>query len=202
MGPLDIVVDPLLAIVGALLVEGQVDRLAILVALPAEAQLVVLDVLEVFLCLLRSAGAQTLVVLDLPSLASVVLLLPSLIFVLCEESDHLAALGGLDDRGHKLLHKATLLEQVRPPKVEEIEEQALDVGTIVVLIRHDHDRAIAHLVVVTLLPERQAEDLDNVHDLLVLRDLLLGHIADVKQLAAQWEDAILIPTNDPQACNC
>ena len=54
--------------------------------------------------------------------------------------------------------------------VEAVDEQALDVGPVVVLVRHDHEVAVAQRLDVlgrVLGAEAEAQDLDDVLDLCV-----------------------------------
>mmetsp|Transcript_34586 Transcript_34586/g.95274 ORF Transcript_34586/g.95274 Transcript_34586/m.95274 type:complete len:246 (+) Transcript_34586:2179-2916(+) len=74
--PFLVVVDPLLTVVGSLLVESEVDRFAVLVVDPAKAELVILNVLEIFFSLFGGARAQALVILGLPALPTVRAVLP------------------------------------------------------------------------------------------------------------------------------
>ena len=78
--------------------------------------------------------------------------------------------------------------------MNEVNQQALDVRTIMVLICHDHDRAIAQVFdAVILFADLDAEDLDEILDLGVLHDLLAWRLANVQELTAQREDAIVVP---------
>mmetsp|Transcript_32833 Transcript_32833/g.88944 ORF Transcript_32833/g.88944 Transcript_32833/m.88944 type:complete len:342 (-) Transcript_32833:813-1838(-) len=94
-GAVLVAVDPLLPVISPFLVERQVDGLAVVIAAPLEAHLVLLDVPEVLLRLLHRAGSQALVVLRLPALAVVRALLPLLVLVQREEGGLLASLGVL-----------------------------------------------------------------------------------------------------------
>ena len=84
------------------------------------------------------------------------------------EGDDLAVLlGALDDRRDELLHEAADLEQGRPEHVQEVDDEALDVRAVVVLIRHHHQVTVAKgLGVRVLLAELQAQDGYQVLDLL------------------------------------
>mmetsp|Transcript_53685 Transcript_53685/g.174598 ORF Transcript_53685/g.174598 Transcript_53685/m.174598 type:complete len:732 (+) Transcript_53685:776-2971(+) len=198
-GALLVVVHPRLSVVRARFAECHVDHLAILLRLPLEVQAVLLHGREVLFSLGRGAGSETLVVLDVPTPSQIVLLLPSLILGLREEGDRiLSTLADLDDRGDELLHEAAVHEEVRPPEVEEVQKQALDVRTVVILVSHDHHRAVAHLVVVALGAEGEAQDLDHGHDFPVLCNLPLCHVADVQQLAAQREDTVAVAADDAE----
>mmetsp|Transcript_74018 Transcript_74018/g.163642 ORF Transcript_74018/g.163642 Transcript_74018/m.163642 type:complete len:312 (-) Transcript_74018:1512-2447(-) len=177
-------VHPRLPIVGSRLGESHVDQLPIFVGLPFEVQAMLVKGREVLLGLSSGASAQALIVLDVPALrVATHLLLPGLIFHLCEEGVHLGALRCLHNRGHELFHEAALLQQVRPPVMEEVNKQPLDVRAIIILIRHDHDGAVAHLAQIPLLAEAEAKNLHDAHDLLVLGDLLLRDVSNVEKFS-------------------
>eukprot|EP00962_Isochrysis_galbana_P036430 scaffold12591_cov102-Isochrysis_galbana.AAC.6 len=59
---------------------------------------------------------------------------PRQILVEREEGDGVPALGGLDQWCHKLAQKVVLLQQRRPIAVDEVDDEALDVGAVVVLM--------------------------------------------------------------------
>mmetsp|Transcript_23554 Transcript_23554/g.64092 ORF Transcript_23554/g.64092 Transcript_23554/m.64092 type:complete len:425 (-) Transcript_23554:201-1475(-) len=120
-------VDPLLAVVRALLVEGQVDEAVVLFALELKVQRVGGQVAEVLLRLLRGGSAQSLVVLDVPTLTTVVLLLPVLVLLHREEGLDGAAPGHLHDRSHELLHEPGQFEEGWPPMLHHIQDEALNV---------------------------------------------------------------------------
>mmetsp|Transcript_34625 Transcript_34625/g.112675 ORF Transcript_34625/g.112675 Transcript_34625/m.112675 type:complete len:221 (-) Transcript_34625:1470-2132(-) len=209
MRAVDVGVDPLLAVVSPLLVEGEVDSLPILFVLPLEHQLVLLDVPEILLGLLGGAGAKTFVVLALPALTAVGLLMPLVVLIESEKAlfvlalFFLALLPNLHDGCHKLLQEPVHLDQGRPPMVDQIDKQALDVRSIVVLVSHDHDRAVAKPANRVVFPlDVQAHDLEKVRNLRVTRDLLVVGVAHVQDLASQREDAITVATDDTEACNC
>ena len=80
----------------------------------------------------------------------------------------------LNDWRDELLYKV-LLQQLGPVVMEEVDEESLDVGAVLILICHDHDAAVAQrlqrLDRCVLLLVAQADDLDHVVDLCVLHDL-------------------------------
>mmetsp|Transcript_73240 Transcript_73240/g.212108 ORF Transcript_73240/g.212108 Transcript_73240/m.212108 type:complete len:253 (+) Transcript_73240:2152-2910(+) len=111
-------VDPVLAVVSPLFVEGEINGLSILVVVPLERQLVVLDVLEVLLGLLGGARTQAFVVLALPALAIVCPPLPLLVLRQREEATLVLAVGvlpaflpDLDDGCHEFLEEAIQPDQ-------------------------------------------------------------------------------------------
>ena len=91
-----------------------------------------------------------------------------------------------------------MLEEVGPVVVEEIDDEAFDVGAIGVLVGHDHDVPVAQalrsvLILVALL---QAQDSLEVLDLLVLHDLLVIGVARVGHLATEGEHAVAVAADD------
>ena len=80
----------------------------------------------------------------------------------------------LDDGRDELLEEVGL-QQVRPVVVEEVDEQALDVRAVLVLVGHDHHVSVAQRLqrvgAHVLLLVAQPDDLDQVVDLGVLHDL-------------------------------
>ena len=83
-----------------------------------------------------------------------------------------------DDGCDELLNEV-LLQQLGPVVMEEVDEQSLDVGAVLVLIRHDHDPSVPEslqgLDCCVLLLVAQPDDLDHVVDLRVLHDLQRTH---------------------------
>ncbi len=96
------------------------------------------------------------------------------------------------------LKEAGVLEEVWPVVVEEIDDEAFDVGAIGVLISHDHDVPVAQalrpvLILVALL---KAQDGLEVLDLLVLHNLLVIGVARVSHLATEGEHAVAVAADD------
>jgi len=84
--------------------------------------------------------------------------------------------------------------------MDKVDQQALDVRAIVVLIGHDHEMTVSELLgVVVRNAVLQAEDLLDGVDLLVLAQLYGSGLANVQQLTAERKDAILIATDDREA---
>lgn len=69
-----------------------------------------------------------------------------------------------------------MLHQTRPVVMYEVNQQAFDVRTILILICHDHNLAISQrfqrLWALVFLFVAQAHDLDNVVDLSIVHDLI------------------------------
>ena len=127
--------------------------------------------LEIFLGLQAGGGTESLVVLNpvvLKRVISYPVLCPPLILRDCKERELLISLflflGYLDDGGDELFEELLVPHnEIWPEEMDEVNQEALDVRPIVVLIRHDHDRAIAKgLQVLTsdvLLAHLQSHDL-------------------------------------------
>ena len=94
-------------------------------------------------------------------------------------------------------------EQRRPVAVDEVDDEALDVRAVVVLVGHDHQVAVAQRLVRgrirVVLALLQPEDLLELRDLLVRHDGRVVGVAHVEQLAAQREDAIVVATDNGEA---
>ena len=200
--PLDFVVDDLVNIVirkpvfpqvGLLLVEAKVDRLIVLPVAVNKLNLVHVQLLEVLERLLVRGGTETFVILDLPG-GEILPLRPDLEVLHREKALHAVALDALQQRGHKLLQKPVNLDEGGPKMVDKVDDEALDVGAVLVLVGHDHQPAVAQaLQVCVLLPDLEPEDFDQVLDLLVLENLLVGGLPHVQQLALQGEHPVVVP---------
>mmetsp|Transcript_73219 Transcript_73219/g.212024 ORF Transcript_73219/g.212024 Transcript_73219/m.212024 type:complete len:322 (-) Transcript_73219:780-1745(-) len=84
--------------------------------------------------------------------------------------------------------------------LDHVDQQALDVRAIVVLVSHDHDSAVPQaLRAVVLAAVVQADDLHDVLDLLIVDRLLEAGVAHIERLTSQGEDAILVTADDAQA---
>mmetsp|Transcript_34615 Transcript_34615/g.112611 ORF Transcript_34615/g.112611 Transcript_34615/m.112611 type:complete len:515 (-) Transcript_34615:404-1948(-) len=158
---------------------------------------------EVLLRLLAGAGSQTLVVLALPACPLVVLLLPCLVFRDREERVALGAPCHFHDRRHKLLQEAGKLQERREPVLHPVDDESLDVGTVKILIGHDHDGAIPQaLGVCVLLGGVKCHDLHELLNLPVFHHLLDGEVAHIPQLTAQREHAVGVASDHGQTCHC
>ena len=101
--------------------------------------------------------------------ALLALLLPRLVLGHREERALGLALGRLDDGRDELLQEAVDLEQRRPEVVHEVDEQPLDVRAVVVLVRHDHEVAVAQRLDIFLSVLRAGAEAQNFDDVLYLR---------------------------------
>lgn len=102
----------------------------------------VVDGGEVLLGFLGGGGTQPFVVLDFPAF-EVLAFSPLEVLRDSEEAEDLTVLGGFDDGSDELLQEAVVLDERGPEVVEEVDQQTLDVGAVMVLISHDHDGAVA-----------------------------------------------------------
>lgn len=180
--------EPVLAIVRARLVERQIDRG---IALRALRELHLLQALKVFLGFLASRGTQSLVVLDLPALAGG--LLPVLLLHDILERQDLLALRCLHDRSCHVGQEPRDGDELMPELVEEVDEETADVRAILVLIGHDHHRAIAEACEIHVLgTAHETQDLLEFGDLLGVLDASICRIFDVEELATKRLDSVLL----------
>ena len=130
-----VALQPLLAVVRTLLVEGQVNRLVSLVIV-LEANRIHLA--EVVLSLIACRGTQSLVVLHLPALGSLTCT-PLLVLILRVEDSGLLGLIGLDDRRSHVGQETRNGNELVPELVKQVDQQTTNVAAVQVLVRHDHD---------------------------------------------------------------
>jgi len=125
--------------------------------------------------------ATHLVVLDLPACAIVVVLLPLLILWNGEECQLLLSLGRLDDWRDEFDEEVWQLEQTWVKGVQEVDDQTLDVTSIVILIRHNHETSVTQRVDIFIdLTVLETENLVDVGDFHVLHDLIVPCFAHVE----------------------
>lgn len=163
--------QPFLTQVSLTLIEGEIDSIVVDFALQRlEPDRVTVDLSEVLLGLRRGRSTQTFVVLDLavlkasrPSLTQ-----PLLVVRNCEEAMRRRALVDFDNRRDELFKESLHLEQTRPKVVNEVDQESLDVRSIVVLVSHDHDRPIPQVFhICVLLAHVESHDLDQMLQLLI-----------------------------------
>lgn len=143
-------VQPLLSRVRLRLIERQID--CFIVSASAlqrlEPDRVAFDLTEVLFCFGGRGRAQALVILDLATLKASIATLLDPVFIVGDREEGLRGarpMAHFDDRRDEFLEEPWHLEQAWPEVMDKINEEALNVGAIVVLISHDHDRAIAKL---------------------------------------------------------
>ena len=183
-----VALEPHLAIIGTLLVEGQINRL---VGSLAEVKGHRLEGRKVGLGLVARGGAQSLVVFDRPALGALGCP-PGLIVHLAGEGLDRRALGGLDDgRGH-VGQEPRDGDELMPELVEQVDEQAPDVGSVIVLIGHDHDAPVAELGQArVLLPGLEPQNLLQLRNLLGMLDLGIRGVLHIQHLALERVDAVV-----------
>jgi len=195
------VVEPDLPVVDAGLREGHVNKVATLFVVLElrEVDLVDVEVGEVVLGLSRGGSTETLVVLNGPTLGVIVLLLPRLVLGEGEEGLVLLALSHLNNGGDELLEESLDVEEGRPEVVNEVDDKSLDVGSIVILISHDHEVPVTErldVLLVVLNVELEAHDVDDVLDLIVGHNLLVVGLADVEGLTLEGEDTVEVAADN------
>ena len=204
--------QPLLTIVGLLLVESHVDQAPILVLQRVEGQSVSVQSVEVLLGICRSAGTQTLqasevdmasmthlVVLRVPPFAVVVLRLPLFVLGHGVKAVLLLSLPYLDDRGDELDQKVRDLEQGRVEVIQEVDDQTLDMRTIVILIGHDHEMTISQTVDRGVgLTVFQSKDFLDMGQLDIFGDLIVTGFSHVEQFSSQGENTVVVSTDHSQ----
>ena len=84
----------------------------------------------------------------------------------------------------------TVAYELRQFLKEEGDEERGDVSAVDIGIRHHDHALIAQLVLAVLVPQRDAERLDEVGELLVLRELVASRARRVEDLAAQGKDGL------------
>ena len=124
--------------------------------------------------LLLRAGAQTLIILQMPAHAACPWPgLPAIKLAGGIEGQHLTATARLQERSSQRAEKAHL-HQTRPLSVKEVHEKTLDMGAVMILVRHHHYTTITEiLLVLILLTLAQAENGLDRRQLLILVELLL-----------------------------
>ncbi len=74
--------------------------------------------------------------------------------------------------------------------VNEVDDQPLDVASIMILIGHNHQMSITkrlHVGFVVGCAEFEAHNLNKIHDFLVLHDLSVSRITNIQWLTLQGE---------------
>ena len=178
IGSRSVLPQPFLSLIGLLLREGQLNELGLMVLHGMELFQMAIKVLEVNLRILGAASTQTLVVLVVPAALVSGLLLPRFVLRHGEERTLLdgvlrVTLPDLYDRGNEFNQEFRNLQQTGKLGLEEVDEQSLDVASVMVLIGHDHQVAVAETTGVgILLLVLQSQKVLDVLNFLVLRNLV------------------------------
>jgi len=81
--------------------------------------------------------------------------------------------------------------------MNEIYKQTFDVGAVVILISHDHYGTVPQVLnVLVLSTNLYTKNLNQILDLRVLHDLLVGCFSDIQKFTSQWENTIVVSTHD------
>ena len=108
----------------------------------------------------------------------------------------------LHNGSDELLEESRDLQQGGPEVVQEVDEEPFDVRTIVVLIGHDHQVAVAEGgTVVINFAEGKTQYLGDVLNFLILHDLLMRGFSDIQQLPLQRKHAVVVTSNYSEAAD-
>ena len=88
---------------------------------------------------------RTFVILDFPSFALIIVIFPVHVLRNSEESLFLLALDTLNNGRDELFQEPIDTEQGWPEMMEEIDEQPLDMRSIMILICHNHQVTVSEL---------------------------------------------------------
>jgi hypothetical protein len=83
--------------------------------------------------------------------------------------------------------------------MNKVNDETLDVRSVVILIRHDHEVTITQRLDILFGvdgSEFEPHDLHDIHDFFILHNLSVGGIPDVEGLTLEGEDAVVVPSND------
>ena len=116
----------------------------------------------------------------------------------------LGAFGHLDDGCDEFFNKWKF-QQTGPIVVNEIYQEPLDVGAVLILIGHDHHFAITQAfqifngLIFFLVGE--AQNFHQLGDLFVFHDLFMCSISNIEQFTPKWINSIVISSNDSETCH-
>lgn len=128
---------PLLSLISQFAIESKVDGLIIFLVLVVKVNGMLNYTTEVFFGFFRIRGSQPLIVLDFVTF-EISSLSPLFEFRDGEEGFHIIAFGAFDDWCHKFFDEAIVDDERRPEVMDEVDDQTLNVRTIMILISHDH----------------------------------------------------------------
>ena len=95
----------------------------------------------------------------------------------------------LHDRSRHVRQESRDRNELVPQLVEEVDEQTANVTAVQILIRHDHYRAVAQVLHISVLLARgETDDLLELSDLLGLLDLGIARVLDVQHLTLEGID--------------
>ena len=134
-----ILLEPVFTIVCFLLIEGEVYCFVIICAIVLKANPMIRDCPKVLFGFQTGRSSQTFVVLDLETLDVLLLLSPPFVLWDCEEGMTIIVSGCLYDRCDELLQESVVpCNEIWPVPMKEVDEESLDMRSIVILICHDH----------------------------------------------------------------
>ena len=140
--------QPFFSLLHVLLVESKVNHLFVFLILILKLNLMCIDVVKVIFCLLGCGGTQTFVVLYLPAF-KISTFSPLLILRDSEETDNIVfivLLRDFDNRSNELLQESVVVNERRPKVMDEVNNETLNVGTVMILICHYHHRSVSQLI--------------------------------------------------------
>lgn len=126
--------QPFLTIIRFFLVERHINQLPVLRLHGLKRQTVFVKIAEILFSIGRGTGAQTLVVLGLPSTTIVILGFPFFVLWHCIKTDLFFAFPNLDNGCNELHKEVGNSKQRRVEVIEEVDYKTLDMGAIVILI--------------------------------------------------------------------
>mmetsp|Transcript_26793 Transcript_26793/g.70404 ORF Transcript_26793/g.70404 Transcript_26793/m.70404 type:complete len:346 (-) Transcript_26793:921-1958(-) len=158
---------------------------------------------EVLLRFLGCACSQALVVFDFEPLSVLCGFLPCLIFDHRVKAMLRLPFRCLHNRCEEFFDEPWQLCKRWPPRVDEVDQQTLDVRTVSILICHDHNRTVAKPLQfgIVLLVEVQAHDLDEVLNLIVAHHLLQGGVTHIEDFSLQRKNAVAVTAHNAEACH-
>ena len=149
-----IILHPLLSRRYVLFTKGQIYGLVVLFIDVFEIDDMLLEIHEIRLSFFICACSQTFVVFHLPFISEGSLcFVPVLIVLNSEKANSFFALdfGDLDYGGDEFLQESVALNKIRPKMVNKVNDKTFYVRPIMILIGHDHQRAITKTFLIFIL---------------------------------------------------
>lgn len=105
-----------------------------------------------------------------------------------------------DNGCNKFLQEALMLKEIWPETIYEINQKTLDMRTIMVLVSHYHDGAVAKseqiILIYVLFSILQTHDLDQILHFIIVIHKFEGDISNIQELSLEREHSVLVPTHD------
>mmetsp|Transcript_31209 Transcript_31209/g.99154 ORF Transcript_31209/g.99154 Transcript_31209/m.99154 type:complete len:874 (+) Transcript_31209:2263-4884(+) len=200
--------EPLAPLLWPLLVEREVDGLIVVGSFVAKVIEVAVKLTKVLPRLRIRVRSETLVVLDLEALLverRALRLEPLLEVGAGEESLALPLMVHFEQGGAKALQEPRALQQLWPDGRKQVNDEAPNMRSVVVLVRHDHDAAVAHALFCGRLVRRvagervQPQDLAEVHNFIDFLQAGFARIPHILQLSTERKYAEVLAAEDLQA---